>query len=85
MEDGMNEKGLAVGMTFIYSKEKHLGINAGMIVKILLEQCKSVDEAILLLKKMRIGSAQTFTLAKKALFSTQYLSHIIYTQSVWMT
>lgn len=65
MEDGMNEKGLAVGMTFIYSKEKHLGINAGMIVRILLEQCKSVDEAILLLKKMRIGSAQTFTLADR--------------------
>ena len=53
MEDGMNEKGLAVGLTFVYSAQKHFGLNAGMIVRILLEHCANVNEAITRLKKMK--------------------------------
>ena len=63
MEDGMNEKGLAVGLTFVYSAQKHFGLNAGMIVRILLEHCANVNEAITRLKKMKIGSSQILTMA----------------------
>ncbi|WP_312352754.1 C45 family peptidase [Aminipila sp.] len=63
MEDGINEHGLAVGFTFIYSREKKLGLNAGIIVRYLLEKCRTVEECIKALEAMTIGSAQTLTIA----------------------
>lgn len=63
MEDGVNQYGLAVGLTFIYSKEKIPGFNAGILVRYLLEKCKTVEECLKALKNLTIGSAQTLTLA----------------------
>lgn len=62
MEDGMNEFGLAVGFTSIYPKNIKPGINAGMLVRYLLEKCKTVPEAIRVLRELPIASAQTLTL-----------------------
>jgi len=65
MEDGMNDQGLAVGLTFIYPTYIDIGMNAGMLVRYILEKCQSVKEALEFLETVPIGSAQTLTLADK--------------------
>ena len=46
MEDGINEYGLAIGLTAVYPTVKQLGLNAGMMLRLFLEKCKTVDEVI---------------------------------------
>lgn len=65
MEDGMNQHGLAVGLTFLYPHIRKPGLNAGMLLRYVLEKCKSTDEVIAALKKMPIASAQTLTVADR--------------------
>ncbi len=65
MEDGINEYGLAVGLTFIYPTIVKAGFNAGMLVRYLLEKCKTTDEALSLLKNIPIASQQTLTIADR--------------------
>ena len=36
MEDGVNEYGLATGLTFVYPKIRKAGLNAGMLVRYFL-------------------------------------------------
>ena len=61
IEDGINEYGLAVGLTFIYPKITKAGFNSGMLVRYLLEKCKTVDEVIESLNMIPIASQQTLT------------------------
>lgn len=61
MEDGINEYGLAVGLTFIHPRIIGAGLNAGMLVRYLLEKCKTIDEAIKSLTMIPIASQQTIT------------------------
>lgn len=49
-EDGVNEHGLAVGMNFVYPKSVKPGLNFLIIVRLLLETCKTTNDAIDLLK-----------------------------------
>ena len=63
IEDGINEFGLAVGLTFVYPKIRRPGINAGMLVRYLLERCKTTTEAIKQIKQLPIASTQTLTIA----------------------
>jgi len=65
MEDGINEYGLAVGLTFIYPKIRKPGLNAGMLVRYLLEKCQTTKEALDELHKLPIASAQTLTIADR--------------------
>jgi len=65
MEDGMNEKGLAVGLTFVYPDKRKPGLNAGMLVRYLLEKCQTTDQAIRQLQQLPIASSQTLTLADR--------------------
>lgn len=65
MEDGINEYGFAIGLTFIYPTIIKAGFNAGMLVRYLLEKCKTTDEAISLLKSVPIASQQTLTIADR--------------------
>lgn len=65
MEDGVNEYGLAVGLTFVYPHIQKPGLNSGMLVRYLLERCKTTKEAIEKLKTLPIASAQTITIADK--------------------
>ncbi|PSM51495.1 choloylglycine hydrolase family protein [Campylobacter blaseri] len=58
MEDGMNEKGLACGLTFVYPTIKDLGFNAGFLIRYILEKCETVDEVNEFLQKILIGSSQ---------------------------
>ena len=63
MEDGVNEKGLAVGLTSVYPPSIRPGMNAGLLLRFFLEKCSSVDEVIFYLNRLPISSAQTFTVA----------------------
>lgn len=63
IEDGINEYGLAIGFTSIYPTIIDYGFNAGMIIRFLLEKCKTVTESITLLKNIPIASSQIFVLA----------------------
>lgn len=63
MEDGVNQKGLAVGLTSVSPTKIKPGFNAGLLVRYLLETCGTVPEALEKLKTLPIGSAQTLTLA----------------------
>jgi len=65
MEDGVNEHGLAVGLTFVYPKIRKPGLNAGMLIRYLLEKCKTTKEVIAELHRLPIASAQTITIADK--------------------
>lgn len=62
MEDGVNEHGLTIGLTSVYPKAIYPGLNAGMLLRLMLETCKTIDDAIQLLKHVEIASSQTFTL-----------------------
>lgn len=50
--DGMNEKGLVVGLHFVNNEERKEGFMATTIVRILLDNCKNVEEAIELIEKI---------------------------------
>ena len=69
MEDGVNEKGLAAGLTSVYPPSGASGpliapgMNAGLLLRFFLERCASVEEALVWLKRLPVSSAQTFTLA----------------------
>lgn len=65
MEDGVNEHGLAVGLTFVYPKIRKPGLNSGMLVRYLLEKCKTTNDAVTELHRLPIASAQTITIADK--------------------
>lgn len=63
MEDGINQHGLAVGLTAVYPRQPKPGWNAGLLLRYLLERCKTVKEAIHTLHSLPIASSQTFTMA----------------------
>ena len=63
LEDGVNEHGLAIGLTSVYSTRRKPGFTAGLLLRYLLEKCRTVDEAIRCAARLPIGSAQTLTLA----------------------
>ena len=65
IEDGMNDKGLAAALTFLYPHLNKPGLNAGMLIRYILEKCSTTQEAIDALSVMPIASAQTITLADK--------------------
>ena len=65
MEDGVNEHGLAAGLTLNNMEIIRPGLNAGLIVRYFLEKCKTVKEALLSLTALPLSSAQIFTLADK--------------------
>lgn len=66
MEDGVNEYGLACGLTFIYPTKIRPGFNAGMLVRYILEKCRTTGEALAALERLPIGTPQTITLADRS-------------------
>lgn len=61
MEDGINEYGLAVGLTSVYPEIIKAGFNSGMLVRYLLEKCRTADEVIESLDVLPVASQQTLT------------------------
>lgn len=66
MEDGMNEHGLAVGINFLMSKNYKPGLNTGMIVRHVLESCRSVKEAVDRIGRLPIATTQNIILADRS-------------------
>ena len=67
-EEGLNEHGLAVSMTFVNTKLEEIkaGFNSCFIVRYLLEKAKSVDHAIMLLNELPVASNCNILFADKS-------------------
>lgn len=65
VEDGINEYGLACGLACVSSSIVQPGINPGMLVRMVLETCKTTKEAVEKLKEVKVASSQTLTIADK--------------------
>ena len=63
LEDGVNAHGLAAGLTAVCPTVSRPGLNAGLLLRLLLETCRSVEEAVTLVRSLPLASAQTLTLA----------------------
>lgn len=63
MEDGINENGLAIGLTSVYPSKIKPGINAGLLLRFFLEKCKSIEDVVSWINKIPVSSSQTFTVA----------------------
>jgi len=66
MEDGVNEQGLAVGLTSVQPVSIRPGMNAGLLLRLCLETCKTTGEVLERVRNVPISSAQTFTIADAA-------------------
>lgn len=63
MEDGINEHGLAIGLTSIQPVSVRPGMNGGMLLRYFLEKCRTTQEVIASVHRLPVSSAQTFTVA----------------------
>lgn len=66
LEDGINEYGLAVGMNFLLTKKYKLGLNTGFLIRAVLENCKSVNEALDYVVSVPLCSTQNVILADRS-------------------
>jgi len=62
-EDGVNEKGLAVAMTWVSPKEAKPGINFALLARCILDKCASVKEAVEILTEANHLVANGFLVA----------------------
>lgn len=63
MEDGVNQAGLAIGLTSVHPCGRKPGFHAGLLVRYFLEKCRTVSEVWEKMELLPIGSAQTLTVA----------------------
>lgn len=66
MEDAVNARGLAIGLTSVYTPRPRPGLNAGMVLRLLAESCTTTAEALDRLRALPLASCQTLTLADTA-------------------
>ena len=64
-EDGINEKGLAVGMTYVWAKKLMPGINSMFLVRYILEKSATVEKGLKAIQNIPIGGAYHLVLADK--------------------
>ncbi len=62
-EDGINEKGLAIGMTYIWTKKPKPGFNSMFFVRYILEKCATAEEGLKAIQNIPIGGAYHLLLA----------------------
>lgn len=62
-EDGINEKGLAAGMTYVWAKQLQPGMNSMFFVRYILEKCATVKEGLQAIQNIPIGGAFHLLLA----------------------
>ncbi|MCG7343392.1 C45 family peptidase [Sporosarcina sp. ACRSL] len=60
--DGMNEKGLVVGLHFVNSEHRGEGFIATTVVRMLLEQCANVEEATKLIAEIPHGYCYNYSM-----------------------
>ena len=64
-EDGINEKGLAVGMTYVWAKELQPGFNSMFFVRYILEKCATAEDGLQAVQNIPIGGAYHLLLADR--------------------
>ncbi|MGE7673671.1 C45 family autoproteolytic acyltransferase/hydrolase [Lysinibacillus sp. NPDC094403] len=64
--DGMNEFGLVVGLHFVNSEYHDEGFIASTIVRILLEQCKNIEEALKLIRELPHGYCYNYSMTDQS-------------------
>lgn len=60
--DGMNEKGLVIGLHFVNQEYKKRGFLATTIVRMVLDQCETTSEAIDLLRRIPHGYCYNYSI-----------------------
>lgn len=63
--DGINEKGLSIAMSFVNGTEIQPGISFHFIIKKVLENCSSVEQAVKMIRETNVSSANNFLIADK--------------------
>lgn len=64
--DGVNEKGLVVGLHFVSNDGYTKGVSAWTAVRMVLDSCSSTDEAIFMLKEIPHAACYNFSLGDKS-------------------
>ena len=64
-EDGINEKKLAVGMTYVWEKELEAGLNSMFLVRHILEKHATAEQGLKAIQSIPIGGAYHIVLADK--------------------
>jgi predicted choloylglycine hydrolase len=64
--DGANEHGLVVGFHYVNNVEYQVGISAWTAVRIVLDCCKTTEEAIQLLKELPHATCYNFSIGDKS-------------------
>lgn len=61
--DGINEKGLGIGITYVDGGGKRAGVNFYFVVRYILEKCSKVDEAISALQDIQVSMSTNYLIA----------------------
>lgn len=64
-EEGINEKGLVVGMTYVWAKELNPGFSSMFFVRYILEKCATAEEGLEAIQNIPIGGAYHLLLADR--------------------
>ena len=64
--DGLNEKGLFIGMTLVPDETTRPGINFYFAIRYILEHCQSVNEAIEVLRHFHTSLSNNYLIADKS-------------------
>ncbi|MEM1322708.1 MAG: C45 family peptidase [Bacteroidota bacterium] len=64
--DGINEKGLAVAMSFVNGTEVQPGVGFHFIVRKVLENCSTTQQAIVMIQEARVSAANNFLIADQS-------------------
>ncbi len=67
LEDGVNDSGLAIGLTSVQPPAPpQPGLNAGLLLRLILEICASTADALALLRRVPNASSHTFVIADRS-------------------
>ena len=65
LEDGRNDNGLAIGLTYVRPHRITCGYHGGMMIRHLLKYCRDVDMAVRECRRLPIGSSFTLIMADR--------------------
>lgn len=60
--EGVNEKGLAIALHFVNSKDTQAGLTASSVIRIILDTCKNTEEAVNVIKQLPHSWSYNFSI-----------------------